>query len=40
MFMSAENTVLDYTDMMTDTEGKKVYFLDIKTDIKQYATVI
>lgn len=26
MFMSAENTVLDYTDMMTDTEGKKFIF--------------
>lgn len=38
--LSAGNTLLNYTDMMTNTEEKNVYFLDIKTDIKQYTAMI
>jgi len=39
--MHAGNTVLNYTDMMTDIAGGgKVYFSYIKTDIKQCAVVI
>ena len=39
--MHAGNTVLNYTDMMTDIAGGgEVYFSYIKTDIKQRAVVI
>lgn len=40
IFPSAGNTVLNYTDMMIDIERKIVYFLDIKTNIKQCSTAI